>query len=249
MILETHDLHCGYGPDEIVHGIDVEVAEGSIVAILGPNGSGKSTFLKAVLGYLRVTGGGVRFAGRDIVGLGASEISALGIGYVPQLSNIFKPMTVLENLESESMMKGGQDGPVLVPGKPDQSLLVKAISYTDSRLKMPPAGKLQDDEIAVLETWVRQGAVWGDTTHATIPAAAEYVITPEQRAFWSFQPVRKPEPPRVKDRSWTKSPIDAFVLTKLEASGLKPVRPADKKTLIRRATMDLIPACRPLPLK
>lgn len=99
MILEARDLHCGYGADEIVHGIDLDVAPGSIVAILGPNGSGKSTFLKAVLGYLRVTGGGVRLAGRDIVGLGASEISALGIGYVPQLSNIFKPMTVLENLE------------------------------------------------------------------------------------------------------------------------------------------------------
>jgi branched-chain amino acid transport system ATP-binding protein len=99
MILETRGLHCGYGADEIVHGIDVEIAQGSVVAILGPNGSGKSTFLKAILGYLRVTRGSVRFAGRDIVGLGASQISALGIGYVPQLSNIFKPMTVRENLE------------------------------------------------------------------------------------------------------------------------------------------------------
>ncbi len=141
----------------------------------------------------------------------------------------------------ESFMKGGQDGPVLVPGKPDESRLVKAISYTDSRLKMPPAGKLKDDEIAVLETWVRQGAVWGDTSHPIIPEpAAEYVITPEQRAFWSFQPVRKPEPPRVKDLSWAKSPIDLFVLAKIEANGLKPVGPADKRTLIRRATMDLI---------
>jgi branched-chain amino acid transport system ATP-binding protein len=99
MILETRDLHCGYGADEIVHGVEVQVAQGSIVAILGPNGSGKSTFLKAVLGYLRAPRGTVRFAGRDIVGLGASAISALGIGYVPQLSNIFKPMTVRENLE------------------------------------------------------------------------------------------------------------------------------------------------------
>jgi branched-chain amino acid transport system ATP-binding protein len=99
MILEACDIHCGYGADEIVHGIDVDVAVGGIVAILGPNGSGKSTFLKALLGYLRVTRGTVRFAERDIVGLGASAISALGIGYVPQLSNIFKPMTVLENLE------------------------------------------------------------------------------------------------------------------------------------------------------
>jgi ABC-type dipeptide/oligopeptide/nickel transport system ATPase component len=72
MILEARDLYCGYGADEIVHGIDLDVAPGSIVAILGPNGSGKSTFLKAVLGYLRITRGSVRFDGRDIVGLGAT---------------------------------------------------------------------------------------------------------------------------------------------------------------------------------
>jgi branched-chain amino acid transport system ATP-binding protein len=99
MILEVRDLHCGYGADEIVHGIDLEVAAGSIVAILGPNGSGKSTFLKAVLGYLRISRGGVRFAGRDIAGLSASAIAAGGVGYVPQLNNVFKPMTILENLE------------------------------------------------------------------------------------------------------------------------------------------------------
>jgi branched-chain amino acid transport system ATP-binding protein len=99
MILEARDLHCGYGADEIVHGIDLDVAPGSIVAILGPNGSGKSTFLKAVLGYLRITRGSVRFDGQDIVGLGASAIAARGVGYVPQLNNVFKPMTILENLE------------------------------------------------------------------------------------------------------------------------------------------------------
>jgi branched-chain amino acid transport system ATP-binding protein len=99
MILAARDLHCGYGADEIVHGVDLDVAAGSIVAILGPNGSGKSTFLKAVLGYLRITRGSVTFAGNDIVGLGASAIAARGIGYVPQLNNVFKPMTILENLE------------------------------------------------------------------------------------------------------------------------------------------------------
>jgi mono/diheme cytochrome c family protein len=141
----------------------------------------------------------------------------------------------------ENMMKGGEDGPVVVPGKPDQSLLVKAISYTDSRIKMPPTGKLPDDEIAIVETWVRDGAIWGATSnsHANVPAR-EYVITPEQRAFWSFQPVRKPTVPPVKEGSKVKSPIDAFVLAKLEAKGLRPAPPADKRTLIRRATMDLI---------
>jgi hypothetical protein len=138
----------------------------------------------------------------------------------------------------ENMMKGGEDGPVLVPGKPDQSLLVKAINYTDSRIKMPPTGKLPDDEIAIVEAWVRDGAVWGANAPPA-PPAREYVITPQQRAFWSFQPVRKPALPDVKDKSRVRSPIDNFILAKLEAKGLRPVQPADKRTLLRRATMDL----------
>ena len=139
----------------------------------------------------------------------------------------------------ENMMKGGEDGLVLVPGKPDQSLLVKAVRYTDSRIRMPPAGKLSEDEIAIVETWVRDGAVWGANAPQGIPSR-EYVITPHQRAFWSFQPVRKPLPPQVIDRSRVHSPVDAFVVAKLEAKELRQVRPADKRTLIRRATIDLI---------
>ena len=72
------------------------------------------------------------------------------------------------------------------------------------------------------------------------PKSTPYVITPEARAFWSFQPVKQPPVPAVKDRSWAKTPIDSFVLAKLENAGLKPVRPADQRTLIRRATLDLI---------
>jgi branched-chain amino acid transport system ATP-binding protein len=98
-LLATNDLHCGYGADEVLHGIDLVVERGTIVAILGPNGCGKSTFLKAVLGYLRASRGSIRFEDHDISQLSASAISALGIGYVPQLNNIFKPLTVLENLE------------------------------------------------------------------------------------------------------------------------------------------------------
>jgi ABC-type branched-subunit amino acid transport system ATPase component len=98
-ILSASNLRCGYGADEVLHGIDVSIEQGTIVAILGPNGCGKSTFLKTILGYLKATSGTIQFLGRDISGLSASAISALGIGYVPQLNNIFKPLTVLENLE------------------------------------------------------------------------------------------------------------------------------------------------------
>src|SRR5260221_10400011 len=98
-LLTVEGLHCGYGADEIIHGIDMTIAAGEVVTILGPNGCGKSTFVKAILGYVRISSGGVRFLGRDLVGMGPQSIAMLGVGYVPQLDNVFKPMTVRENLE------------------------------------------------------------------------------------------------------------------------------------------------------
>ena len=141
---------------------------------------------------------------------------------------------------ADAVQKGGKSGPPIVPGKPDESLLIQAIRQTHARLKMPPGGKLKDEEIAAIAEWVKAGAVWpagaAPVSKVTTP---EYVITPEQRAFWAFQPVRKPAVPQVKDAARVANPIDHFVLAKLEAQGLKPVRPADKRVLIRRATLDL----------
>jgi neutral amino acid transport system ATP-binding protein len=97
--LEVHDVHCGYRKEEIIHGIDLCVERGEIVGILGPNGCGKTTLLKAVLGYIPVRKGTIAFEGRVINGLGPTGRNALGVGYVPQLLNVFKPLTVLENLE------------------------------------------------------------------------------------------------------------------------------------------------------
>src|SRR6185503_7898489 len=105
---------------------------------------------------------------------------------------------------------------------------------------MPPAGKLKDDEIAAIAEWVKSGAVWPAGPAAPPkPSGSDYVITAQQRAFWSFQPVRKPATPAVKDKAFARTPIDALVMAKLDAKGLKPARPADRRTLIRRATFDL----------
>jgi mono/diheme cytochrome c family protein len=139
----------------------------------------------------------------------------------------------------EHALKGGKSGPVIVPGDPSSSLMVKALHYTDARLKMPPTGRLKDSEIADVETWIKNGAVWPQTAKAAPAASAPYIITAEQRNFWSFRPIANPQPPAVHDKKWARTEIDRFILAKLEAQNLKPVAAATKRSLIRRATFDL----------
>jgi mono/diheme cytochrome c family protein/cytochrome c553 len=136
----------------------------------------------------------------------------------------------------DALLKGGKTGPAIVAGDPDKSLLIRAVRQTDPKLAMPMGGaKLKDTEIADLATWIKAGAVWPDGPAPVRKAT----ITEEQRAFWSFQPLHKPAVPDVKNPKWAKTDIDRFVLAKLEKEGLTPVRLADKRTLIRRATLDL----------
>jgi hypothetical protein len=139
-----------------------------------------------------------------------------------------------------ALLRGGDRGPALQPGKPDESLLVHAIRH-DGEVKMPPRSKLSPREVADLTAWVKMGAAWPNDVAVTPPAPAEkeVLFTPEQRAFWAFQPPRAPALPAVRVAGWVKTPIDAFILAGLEAKGLRPSPPADKRTLIRRATFDL----------
>ncbi|MDA2938273.1 DUF1553 domain-containing protein [Acidobacteria bacterium AH-259-A15] len=143
----------------------------------------------------------------------------------------------------ESILKGGSRGPAIVSGRPEESLLIKAIIYTDETLKMPPPGKLAQQDIADLVKWVKEGAFWPEAPTellAAVSESSEYLISPEQRAFWSFQPPAKHPVPDVKLKGWARNPIDNFILAKLEEKGLKPAPGADKRTLIRRASYDLI---------
>ena len=146
----------------------------------------------------------------------------------------------LQLTSRENILKGGNSGPAILPGKPEESLLIQAVSQINERLKMPPQGKLKEEEIEDLKIWVRAGAVWSESKAIAAPSVNGYVITPEQRAFWSFQPVRKPAVPAVKEKAWVRSPVDAFILARLERENLKPVHPAGKRALIRRASFDLI---------
>lgn len=128
----------------------------------------------------------------------------------------------------EAMLKGGGRGPALVPGKPAESLLLAAVQQTGT-LRMPPSGKLKDAEIAAFGEWIRMGAPWGATVARTA----------DQKKFWAFVPPVEPKVPEAKNVEWAKTPLDRFVLAGLEAKRLKPAPPADKRTLIRRATYDL----------
>src|SRR5215471_19256890 len=153
-----------------------------------------------------------------------------------------KPMSGLRLDTPQGMLKGGNSGrPAVVPGHPEQSRLVTAIHYSDPKLQMPPAGKLTEQQIKDLETWIAMGApdprMAGDS--ATAQANWQPYDYSEKRKFWSFQAVRNVQPPVVKAQAWARTPIDRFILAKLEEKGLAPVRDADRRALIRRATFDL----------
>jgi hypothetical protein len=132
----------------------------------------------------------------------------------------------------EAMLAGGDSGPAVEPSKPEESLLVAAVSHADGAPKMPPKRKLDAPQVAALTEWIAAGAPWPATTAAS-PAV------PKPKEHWAFQPVTRPEVPPVRDPSWAASPIDAFILARLEAAGLAASPVADRRTLIRRITYDL----------
>ena len=145
-----------------------------------------------------------------------------------------------------ALLEGGKSGPAIVPGRPDESLLLKAVSQLDPKLKMPMGGnKLKDKEIADLKYWIQtMAAFWPveevKAAAAPVTVSQKFNIRPEQRNFWSFQPLVKPVMPKVSDKSRVRTGVDAFILSRLEEKNLKPAGAADKRTLIRRASFDLI---------
>ncbi len=140
----------------------------------------------------------------------------------------------------ESIRHGGDSGPALVSGAPDESLLIAAVRHTNPELTMPPRKKLPPEDIAVLEEWVKMGApdprVGGPSA---APAARAPVDWEKARAWWSFQPLTKPAPPVVRDTAWPENGIDSFILSRLETEGLAPAEDAAPGVLIRRLTYDL----------
>src|SRR5262245_25312077 len=136
----------------------------------------------------------------------------------------------------DGLRKGGDSGPAIVPGKPAESLLLKAVRHTDETLRMPPKNKLPAAAVADLEHWIAIGAPDPRTT----TVVKNTIDWKAARKHWAFQPIRCPTLPRVKNAAWAQTPVDRFILTQLEARGLTPSPPADRHTLIRRASFDLV---------
>jgi len=107
--LRAEDVRAGYGAGDIVHGVSLSVAPGTVASVVGPNGSGKSTLLKALTGVIRLSSGRVFAADRDITGLPPEEVARAGVGYVPQTDDIFAPLTVRENLEMGGYLLGSRE--------------------------------------------------------------------------------------------------------------------------------------------
>lgn len=139
----------------------------------------------------------------------------------------------------EAVLRGGSRGAAVVPGDPAASLLLKAVSYSSLELRMPPSGRLSDQEIEHLEAWIRMGAPDPRSAEAPTVLQGEGADPNDGAQFWSFRPVRDAEPPVVKDESWVRNDIDRFVLARLESKGLAPSGEADRLTLLRRVTFDL----------
>ena len=139
----------------------------------------------------------------------------------------------------EAVLRGGGNGPAIVPGKPDDSLLIKALSHEGEVAEMPPDEKLPDRVLADFRQWIAAGAPdprrraprWHRRPAATSPSG---------RDSWAFRPPRYHATPSVRDTSWARDELDRFILARLEAKELRPAPDADRYTWLRRVSLDLV---------
>ncbi len=146
-------------------------------------------------------------------------------------------------LDSRSgWISGGDLGPAIVPGDPDASLVLRAVKYSSDDLQMPPDGRLSDSDIRHLENWIRRGAVDPREGEATGRPRKDSLDWDTAKKHWSFQPLAKTRPPVLDSgwNRWVENEIDLYIASEYSGRGLTPVVRADRLTLIRRATFDLL---------
>src|SRR5262249_16208458 len=149
--------------------------------------------------------------------------------------------------DRNGLILGGGRGPAIVPGHPEKSLLLQAVRHTHKDVKMPPKKHLSDQQIADLTQWIKDGAAWPKARLPASVAKIDPAYAKLRKEHWAWQPLRQVKSPAVRDTAWPRSDIDRFILFKLEAKGLRPVKDADRGDLIRRVTFDLPPLPSPPP--
>ena len=137
-----------------------------------------------------------------------------------------------------AILKGGDSGEAIVPGKPQESLLIGAVNYED--YEMPPKGQLSEDQIAILTKWIQTGAAWpAESEIANGAALEEFDLEARRKDHWVWQPVQNPTPPEVDSKRWSSSLIDQFIHAKHNAESVRPTEKADPFVVARRLHMDL----------
>ncbi|WP_437200788.1 DUF1553 domain-containing protein [Planctomicrobium sp. SH664] len=144
----------------------------------------------------------------------------------------------------EAVFRPREDDPVVMPGSPQKSRLWEVIRYSDDDIQMPPSGKMPENEIATLTTWIEHGAPFPLSVEPT-EHGLEYFASPKgleeaRSTFWALQPLNKSAPPAVSDEAWVRTPLDRYILASLDEAGLTPNPPADRATWLRRVTYDLV---------
>lgn len=150
----------------------------------------------------------------------------------------------LQMISHKGLLIGGEHGPVIDLANPSDSILLKALSYEDEEMEMPPRGKLPEGQINLIRLWIEKGAPWTpedaerlvevEDAHAAITE-----VNDTTRAHWSYRPMKRPSIPEVGDADWGVHPVDAFLMARLEKQGLQPNPGATRAALLRRASYDL----------
>ncbi|MGL6095802.1 MAG: PSD1 and planctomycete cytochrome C domain-containing protein [Fimbriiglobus sp.] len=141
----------------------------------------------------------------------------------------------------ETLLTGGDRGPAVLPGKAKESLLISLVSRTDEP-HMPPKKAAPPEAIEFLTKWIDLGAAYDKPLVEGVAAAGPkkpMTVTDKDRDYWAYRPLRPTNLPAVKDATWARTPIDRFILAKLDAAGIQPAPDAEKRVLIRRVTFDL----------
>jgi cytochrome c553 len=141
--------------------------------------------------------------------------------------------------DRNGLLVGGSRGPAVVPGDPEESLLLQAIRQTHAEVKMPPERRLTDEQIADVAQWIAEGAAWPAEHFDEVLGEPPAEYAAQRASHWAWQPLRRPGAPEVADTAWPRGAIDRFILSRLERQGLEPVADADPQALVRRLSFDL----------